>query len=944
MCTFLSLPQGIQEEWLDSRLLRLLYQNLIVEQDPDVRRATLTAWDSAVRCLSDTALNSMIEPHIAGWFDILMTPIGQAMNAAYFWKPSEYDSNASGTYNVDKAMVKQDLALVSVESVVQCRLAGTVALSALLSRSDYRMEAIYGQLVKAYLTSTSSHQISFANFLIGSGFAESRPSNLTQTPLGLLAELRDIVLRGLNSDPAVSYSETAGLISQIHIQCQQLYGIAKNKGKLPANMIPMLNPLHQGFSLARAQQIINDEVPVLQKAMKPQNRSLAKALMDELSARIAAEVVRTAAIKDSMDIQVFAALAGATVALQQIPNKLNPLIRSLMNGIKFEMNIDLQARTAEVLASFLVLCRERAATLKANPSDKIVKNVCSFLCQDQTLTPLFTVWKSTSKTILLHNDLLAPLQPPVPQARKLVRSNGVSGLEESETEDQSKTRIVRRGAELCLKSMSQRFGDSLFQQVPMLWQSASLALVTATKDGLEGFNSLCATKDTVSQEVMDSLTVLDALVAQVPAKLEAEVAQLIDSVLVALQSQFAVIRYVAVRCMSTFCNVLTQESMKIVVTSVLSFIADPKAVSRRRGGIQLLADIVDRLDIRILPYIIFLVVPVLGRMTDPDEEVRILATRTFALMIKLVPLEVSLGRNNTNPFKHKLMAAFGQADIPDPVGFPEDLLQKRQTERRFLSQLLGGGKVEEYQLPIKLSVDLRKYQRDGVSWLAFLAQYQLHGILCDDMGLGKTLQTICILGSKTLERAQAHAMNKSPATVHLPSLVVCPPTLTNHWRHEIHQYAPDLTCTIYGGDRQERLQRVGTLSRYDIVVMSYDVVRNDIDALGRLSWHYCVLDEGHIIKNGKTKLSKAIKTLQANHRLILSGTPIQNNVLELWNLFDFLMPGFLGTEESFNRRYGKPIQQSRDAKSSSKDQEAGECICSGKVASYILRSHVIQVH
>lgn len=104
---------------------------------------------------------------------------------------------------------------------------------------------------------------------------------------------------------------------------------------------------------------------------------------------------------------------------------------------------------------------------------------------------------------------------------------------------------------------------------------------------------------------------------------------------------------------------------------------------------------------------------------------------------------------------------------------------------------------------------------------------------------------------------------------------------------------------------------------------SYDVVRNDIDFFRNIKFNYCILDEGHVIKNGKTKLSKAVKQLTANYRIILSGTPIQNNVLELWSLFDFLMPGFLGTERQFAARYGKPILASRDARSSSREQEAG---------------------
>ena len=109
---------------------------------------------------------------------------------------------------------------------------------------------------------------------------------------------------------------------------------------------------------------------------------------------------------------------------------------------------------------------------------------------------------------------------------------------------------------------------------------------------------------------------------------------------------------------------------------------------------------------------------------------------------------------------------------------------------------------------------------------------------------------------------------------------------------------------------------------HNLVIASYDIVRNDINFFSSINWNYCILDEGHIIKNGKTKLSKAIKSIQSNHRLILTGTPIQNNVLELWSLFDFLMPNYLGTERQFSIKYSKPILATKDSKSSSKEQEA----------------------
>lgn len=115
----------------------------------------------------------------------------------------------------------------------------------------------------------------------------------------------------------------------------------------------------------------------------------------------------------------------------------------------------------------------------------------------------------------------------------------------------------------------------------------------------------------------------------------------------------------------------------------------------------------------------------------------------------------------------------------------------------------------------------------------------------------------------------------------------------------------------------------GSILKHDVIITSYDIIRNDVEMLKTIDWNYCVLDEGHIIKNPKAKLTQAIKSLKTMKRLILSGTPIQNNVLELWSLFDFLMPGFLGTERQFNDRFGKKILASRDAKSSSKQQEAG---------------------
>lgn len=296
-------------------------------------------------------------------------------------------------------------------------------------------------------------------------------------------------------------------------------------------------------------------------------------------------------------------------------------------------------------------------------------------------------------------------------------------------------------------------------------------------------------------------------------------------------------------------------------------------------------------------FIFIICVFLTGRMSDPNEAVRLISTHCFATLIQLMPLD---GNSNESSILSK------------------DLQCRKSQDKEFIEYLFTPKKIPDYKLPIQINAELRSYQQAGVNWLWFLNKYKLHGILCDDMGLGKTLQTICILAGDHHERY----VDKLSL---LPSLVICPPTLTGHWVYEVTKFLPNkfLNPLHYVGLPADRERLRFKIAEHNLVVASYDIVRKDVDFFSSIHWNYVVLDEGHIIKNGKTKSSKAIKQLTANHRLILSGTPIQNNVLELWSLFDFLMPGFLGTEKQFMCRFSRPILASRDPKSSPKEQEAG---------------------
>lgn len=185
-----------------------------------------------------------------------------------------------------------------------------------------------------------------------------------------------------------------------------------------------------------------------------------------------------------------------------------------------------------------------------------------------------------------------------------------------------------------------------------------------------------------------------------------------------------------------------------------------------------------------------------------------------------------------------------------------------------------------------------RYQQEGINWLAFLKRFKLHGILCDDMGLGKTLQASAIVASDIAERRASNSIEE----IH-PSLIICPSTLVGHWAFEIEKFIDvSLMSTLqYVGSAQDRIALREQFDKHNVIITSYDVVRKDADYLGQLLWNYCILDEGHIIKNSKSKITVAVKQLKAVHRLILSGTPIQVdlNLRIHKKLFNFSMPNKL---------------------------------------------------
>ncbi len=206
---------------------------------------------------------------------------------------------------------------------------------------------------------------------------------------------------------------------------------------------------------------------------------------------------------------------------------------------------------------------------------------------------------------------------------------------------------------------------------------------------------------------------------------------------------------------------------------------------------------------------------------------------------------------------------------------------------------------ENPEAPQGFLANLRPYQQDGFEWLQFLREQNLGGILADDMGLGKTIQTLCHLHCE-----------KMAGRGDLPSLILAPKSVVPNWEKEAKKFAPSLKVLALQGPQRKKYYSV--LQHCDLVVTSYPVLFRDAEELLNQPFHYVVLDEAHTIKNTASQVTKVAHKIDARHRLCLSGTPIENHLGELWSLFHFLTPGFLGSEESFNRCYRIPIEKHRD--------------------------------
>ncbi|AWV45620.1 helicase [Hafnia alvei] len=281
--------------------------------------------------------------------------------------------------------------------------------------------------------------------------------------------------------------------------------------------------------------------------------------------------------------------------------------------------------------------------------------------------------------------------------------------------------------------------------------------------------------------------------------------------------------------------------------------------------------------------------------TEQGERLRIAANRLKPVVRVLVDLFAQLGHGKET-LKVSALDAGRLAALSDTGRWQFH----GETSIQALAQRLQDGPgVQLVAVPTGLQATLRGYQHQGLSWMQFLREQNISGVLADDMGLGKTVQTL------------AHILlEKESGRLDRPALIVVPTTLVHNWREEAARFTPDLNVLVLSGpQRKDHFDRI---EQCDLILTTYSLLWRDQKVLTQHDYHLLILDEAQYVKNATTRAATALRDLNARHRLCLTGTPLENHLGEIWSLFDFLLPGFLGSQKEFNQRWRVPIERDGD--------------------------------
>ncbi|KAJ0395848.1 hypothetical protein P43SY_002265 [Pythium insidiosum] len=546
--------------------------------------------------------------------------------------------------------------------------------------------------------------------------------------------------------------------------------------------------------------------------------------------------------------------AVAVVALSEtLPRKPGFLVKALMDALKTEPQRVVVARVAATLAEIAA-----GAGSATKCAAKIVANL--------------------SHSAMARVALEGPTQPAEDEdgATKRKKAKKSSEVEEDAPDAARRRLEIRvRNAELALRTMCRRAAADdrdVFLACPALREAVDATWTASDEQQVEQhvqLITLLATAPIARSYVLAWIERLTELVQRAFSK---------------TTTRPRVAAALAALCAASD-DVVDRETALAVVLERVLLPGDAHAL----GATLTMAQLVDRLGAQRLAAVVPALVPlVLRAVNATDRDVRPLAARCFAQLIPLLPLQRDAEATAVQTSRLQTLLAQQSSSRGGGGGLVSGLLQGGDA----IPRVDVGGLLHE-------SISLRDYQRHGVDWLAFLVDHALGGVLADDMGLGKTLQVLTVL-------ARHHAARPGER-----SLVVCPPIVVAHWVHEAQRCLPGVFADVADVSARGAVAKAARSTASSLWITTYAALRRDLTALASMAFAFVVLDEAHLVRNPQSAAFKAVTSLQASHRLALSGTPVQNHVGDLWALFAFLLPGYLGDWPAFRRDVVTPIARGR---------------------------------
>lgn len=702
--------------WITMDLIRLLFQNFCLEERRALIDDSLFVWTHLILRIARIEINNqgrlqeIYGSLISVLFGLIMSPIGKPLEIKMFVKFSSGKrlENGSGV-NIsphDRAMVEQDLTILCKDDIMYGRIAGLTALGRLISGlildKDLDVQFKASQITFAYLCSGWACHRMFAAIIIEECAKYSYIDTKVDSPAKKFWDFMVETLDSTSAGAELLYQELHEPLKSLYNECLSALNLAKSLLNVAIPSLPLVPSANQPDSN-------NSWGPMftisMGDAVNATLSSLAKSEdLDLAIERLTLSITNYKSLQTRLDTQVQMAFAAAIIALNEIPSKLNPIIRSLMNCIKFEENEQLQTRGAYSIAGLISLNNHTEKGRQINA--KIVKNTCGFLCSDTRSIAELDISQDvgieTLKTLTIDMNK---------QTKKAAKKNVVLvkdlDIAQSLLEDKEalKKSLMHRGAELTIAGLCSKFNADLFEKVPKIWD------IIADSTVLYGMKCSDSKSTKVpNQELADSLQIIEVLARYSHPGTFERLQQLVEPCIQCLKSKGAVVRNLASKAVASLCKSLGVNAIKVVLEIALPMANDVFNPHYRQGAVELIYYLVSLMEESVFPYLVFLIVPLLGRMSDSDPDVRFISTFVFAQLVKLSPLE---------------------SGAPNPSGFTEQMIENKEIERKFIGQLIGSEKVSEFVMPVEIRAELRSYQKEGVSWLAFLNRYGLHGILCD---------------------------------------------------------------------------------------------------------------------------------------------------------------------------------------------------------------------